>query len=201
MAQRKSYRRRRRKTKQSRRRKPSKDQQHWIRNQLAKRRAPEPRRPAGGPFTIPDGYAGISPTANIYDRRDRILNEMGFASYAAYLQSALWKEIRRDVRLWGMKCPICTGRKATQVHHIDYTPENLAGVDLHLLMPICRQCHETIEFRDDGTKRHPADVAVQTVWFRVCFSCERAAPRNTLQQGMCLNCAEDTDSKPQTETS
>lgn len=82
-----------------------------------------------------------------YKKRNKLLRLMGFATYKEYTQSDLWKDTRKRV-LANRICVGCSG-KATQVHHSQYTTENLKGTKLEFLHPICRSCHEHIEFDGD----------------------------------------------------
>lgn len=92
-----------------------------------------------------------------YEDRDRILAEMGYASYAAYLESDLWKSIRaRVIGTRGMACRMC-GKPATAVHHNQYSEANLTGKSLGHLFPICHSCHESVEFVN-GEKAEPRRV-------------------------------------------
>jgi hypothetical protein len=80
-------------------------------------------------------------TANAERFADR-LAALGFASYAAYLNSALWAGIR--ARVYGTKGRICIRCKchaATQIHHVNYEPDTLSGRSIIGLVPICRPCH------------------------------------------------------------
>lgn len=86
-----------------------------------------------------------------YEKRGRLLRELGFDSYKTYLSSPLWHSIRAKVLVGGVKCYGCPG-KANQVHHGRYTRENLSGTSLRYLYPICRDCHERIEF-ERGKKK------------------------------------------------
>jgi hypothetical protein len=71
----------------------------------------------------------------------RVLRELGFDLYADYLLSALWLDIRRRVmKRARKKCFDCDGR-ATQVHHEEYTVENLKGLNLRFLVALCDGCH------------------------------------------------------------
>jgi hypothetical protein len=69
----------------------------------------------------------------------------GFADYESYLQSPLWRRIRKEVLLASKgKCVGCDNR-ASEVHHRDYRPRVLAGKDLAALVPVCKSCHDKIE--------------------------------------------------------
>jgi len=83
---------------------------------------------------------------NRYKQRDAVLKAMGFDSYSAYLRSPLWKRIR--ARLFKV-CSMCVcGAPATQFHHRTYKRRYMEGRGkIHKYMvPICRKCHQTIEF-------------------------------------------------------
>jgi hypothetical protein len=76
--------------------------------------------------------------------------EMG---YAEYLQSALWRKIRRRVleRDEGL-CRICGGR-ATQVHHRTYHYDVIVGKNDEACVSLCARCHKRIEFTPEGERR------------------------------------------------
>lgn len=93
-----------------------------------------------------------------YNKRNIILEELGFTDYQEYLKSNLWKSIRAKVL--PSKC-CCCRKKASQVHHSKYTFENLSGKSIEHLHPICLGCHQKIEFTKKGIKRslHDAEKA------------------------------------------
>lgn len=83
-----------------------------------------------------------------YSSRNANLRRMGFASYAAYLKSDLWKAVRVLVyKAKGRNCYLC-GSEATVLHHNRYHENDLSGRRLRFISPICRRCHESVEFRD-----------------------------------------------------
>jgi len=86
---------------------------------------------------------------NEYGKRNRVLKALGYASYAAYLASDLWRTIRaRVLQRDGHVCRGCGGR-ANQAHHRNYRSDVLAGVnDVHIVS-MCNDCHEEIEFDGD----------------------------------------------------
>jgi uncharacterized CHY-type Zn-finger protein len=85
---------------------------------------------------------------NTYRSRNAYLREIGFASYAEYLASDLWKSIRELVfKVKGRQCFLC-GKAANQLHHNRYRPCDLLGKKLRHIHPICGECHKSIEFRD-----------------------------------------------------
>lgn len=87
-----------------------------------------------------------------YGDRNRMLDALGFSSYADYLSSDLWKAVRASVLTEGVKCSCCR-RQASQVHHHFYTPANLAGETTVGLYPICAGCHGSVELGKKGGKR------------------------------------------------
>lgn len=101
-----------------------------------------------------------------YAKRDELLLRLGFASYADYLTSVLWAEIReavldRDNR----QCRICD-RKARAVHHIDYSEATMIGDSLESLVSVCHNCHKKIEFNEEG-KKHTLFQA-RKMYHRLC---------------------------------
>lgn len=88
-----------------------------------------------------------------YSKRNDTCKKIGFKSYAAYLDSPLWKSIRKRVFSFkGGDCVSCGG-KANQIHHSEYTYENLSGKTFDGLYPVCGDCHHSAEFSNDGDKR------------------------------------------------
>jgi hypothetical protein len=86
-----------------------------------------------------------------YLGRAIVLKELGFSTYREYLQSDLWKSIRKRVcKIKGDACFLC-GNKATELHHNSYRYKDLVGKRLRYINPICHSCHGKIEF-DDGEK-------------------------------------------------
>lgn len=79
-----------------------------------------------------------------YSERNQILKKLGFGSYADYLKSLMWTDIRNDFLLHNPTCCKC-GVSATQVHHSQYTYDNLRGRSTQFLHAVCRPCHESAE--------------------------------------------------------
>lgn len=91
---------------------------------------------------------GLKRCGHSYEDRNAILKELGFGSYRHYLNSDIWRIVREMVfRVKGRKCFLC-GREATQIHHNRYHVNDLIGKRLKYINPVCRDCHEEIEFRD-----------------------------------------------------
>jgi len=87
---------------------------------------------------------------NAYERRNRELRQLGFATYKDFLRSDLWKQTRAKVLAGFSKCLLC-GQPSTQVHHMSYDTATLLGIRLYRCIALCEPCHKNIEF-DDGKK-------------------------------------------------
>ena len=85
---------------------------------------------------------------NNYIKRDLLLKKLNYNSYASYLRSKLWKNIRNIVLLKYPKCKICNDDSSV-VHHIRYTEHNLLGLSLDYLVALCNKCHYYIEFKNN----------------------------------------------------
>jgi hypothetical protein len=98
------------------------------------------------PFSPLPDMSSITSFTNPYQERQFYLSQIGFQSYAEYLNSALWKKIRWEVLCYfNFKCFCCEGR-ATQVHHQCYHKRDLLGKRRRFLKAICSTCHESLEF-------------------------------------------------------
>lgn len=98
---------------------------------------------------------------DVVQKRDVVLRSMCFDSYASYLRSDIWKEIREAVmRKAKWMCRAC-GRKAVHVHHRSYDKDTMSGRGMKNLIALCQDCHQAIEFSPSGTKRtlHEANEA------------------------------------------
>ena len=79
------------------------------------------------------------------EKRDVILQEMGFSSYSKYLRSPLWNGIRRRVLSRdNHTCFFCNNR-AKKVHHSSYAKRILKGEILRGMVSICYCCHKLLE--------------------------------------------------------
>lgn len=106
----------------------------------------------------------------IYSSRNRNLEIIGFDSYRSYLNSELWKGIRRRVFARSKECCVCNA-VATEIHHINYRTKTLLGNDISALIPLCQRCHRSIEFDDEGNKRSGVKARnesqrILAKWFR-----------------------------------
>jgi hypothetical protein len=98
-----------------------------------------------------------APRDEAYGDRNTILRRMGFKSYAEYLRSDTYKQIRRRAfKEYGEFCEVC-GEPAAGLHHSDYSKETLEG-DISGLVPLCVECHEHVEISRNGKKRTLADA-------------------------------------------
>ena len=71
----------------------------------------------------------------------------GFTSYKEYLNSPLWKEIRRKA-LQKRKHVCCgCGNRASQIHHSSYK-EDVMLDEGRYLYALCSDCHKYIEFNN-----------------------------------------------------
>lgn len=83
-----------------------------------------------------------------YQSRNKNLTRMGFESYKEYLNSPLWREIRKRVYLIkGDKCFLCEGQ-ATELHHNRYHQNDLSGKKIRNINPVCLTCHLDLEFKN-----------------------------------------------------
>lgn len=117
-----------------------------------------------------------------YELRGRLLAEMGFKTYSAYLGSSLWAEIRaKEVERDEGVCRLCFKNAAAQVHHSLYSRAVLLGEDLRWLTAVCGGCHRYVEFdRKTGKKRDGKEVGVAfrraEEYGRVRLQAERSDP-------------------------
>lgn len=92
------------------------------------------------------------------------LLSLGFKSYADYLDSTLWANIRRDVfTRWGRQCKAC-GFAATQIHHANYASATLCGDSTDALWPVCGDCHKRAHDRTGGLEA--ANEWIRGMWRR-----------------------------------
>ena len=74
-------------------------------------------------------------------------------SYDEYLETALWRRIKRRVLERDSKRCIRCGGKANRVHHRSYDDAVMLGNDDTKLASICEGCHTVIHFDGGGRKR------------------------------------------------
>lgn len=81
-----------------------------------------------------------------YQYRDSLISKLGYANYNHYLQSKMWKRIRKRVlERDEYVCYVCT-KEANQVHHRTYTEDNIFGIKLDGMISICAGCHKKAEY-------------------------------------------------------
>ncbi len=136
-----------------------------------------------------------------YAERNAILRQFGFPTYSAYLKSQLWKDIRQRVLASGQLCG-CDS-KPHQVHHRLYTVENLSGLSLYGMIPVCRYCHRRAEIASGGKcslkeanarldkifRRNRAQKAGRTRRGKVRIWCPCCNRNRALKGGPCPPCA------------
>jgi hypothetical protein len=86
-----------------------------------------------------------------YHNRNQELRMVGWEDYKKYLESDIWKRIREREFKCARVCEICRG-SATQLHHWSYEIEVMMGSIPEHLIPLCRNCHERIEFGANAEK-------------------------------------------------
>jgi hypothetical protein len=106
----------------------------------------------------------------MFDDRLSILFYLGFKSYAEYLRSSLWRRIKSAFLELHPYCCCCL-RHANQIHHRAYDYDTLAGLSNEQLAPICRKCHNEIEFYTDGSKRYGLEAVNKALNRRVSSFC------------------------------
>lgn len=81
------------------------------------------------------------------------VRDLGYESYAAYLCSGHWKDVRRRYsesdRPQDCKC----GRPGTQLHHLTY--ERLGAEEMTDLEAMCKGCHRALERPKRRKKKRP----------------------------------------------
>lgn len=130
-------------------------------------------------YEMAHAYSNVG---TVYGLRNKLLRELGYASYQDYLQSERWKKIRaRALQKNKGRCVHC-GKPATQVHHSKYDRKGLMGNSLKHLWPVCGDDHAAAERKPDGSKTtiYAANLALGTVtkaqvhfWSKVCPRCNR----------------------------
>jgi len=111
-----------------------------------------------------------------YRRRDKLLHELGYASYTDYLRSPTWRKVSARVmqRVQG-RCEIC-GEPASEVHHLKYSEEVILRHKhkLRHLIAICRNCHRDGEFDSSGkVSRVEANQRMNHPGLKECPLCKQ----------------------------
>jgi len=101
-----------------------------------------------------------------WEMQKKVLKEMGYNNYREYLAGVVWANIReRVLELHKHKCTICN-RKATTIHHREYTEEVLRGSRIESLEPLCWDCHNRIEYDKHGNKNDLFYANNKIDWFK-----------------------------------
>jgi hypothetical protein len=116
-------------------------------------------------------YLSFSTYWSAYQARDKLLIELSkeghfgeYAktkpiTYAGYISRKIWKKKReRVLDKYEYQCQRCASQMedlphCLQVHHMEYTKENLVGSSLEGLLLLCKWCHNEIEFDTSGSKK------------------------------------------------
>ena len=70
-----------------------------------------------------------------------------YKKYAKYRRSEIWKTIKKRIlQAASGECAACN-QQAVVVHHRDYRPRVLAGLDDTPLVALCEFCHEQVHAR------------------------------------------------------
>lgn len=101
-----------------------------------------PRRVRQNPFGVAAG--GSKEMGNGTNSLSQRLRRLGYASYAAYLSSPHWQDVRKRYYASGLYRGCCHGCGATnvplEIHHRTY--KRFGKEWLMDLMPLCRGCHQ-----------------------------------------------------------
>ncbi len=97
--------------------------------------------------------------SELYATRANSLKSLGFRDYGEYLDSKLWKSIRKRVLIRdGYMCRKCGKVSAHHVHHTSYKLRIMRGRTLDGLFSVCDWCHRDLEF--NGDEKRPGDEVV-----------------------------------------
>lgn len=99
--------------------------------------------------------------------RDRLkaLLLLGFPSYWDYLESDLWKIIRKSIFARdNYRCivPGCRVHGHIQAHHLSYKLDVLCGLDPSRIVTLCSDHHKIVEFTKAGRKLSLSRVVSKT---------------------------------------
>ena len=108
-----------------------------------------------------------------YTERNCILAELGYKDYRAYLRSQLWKDIRARKLAQDQSCYGCGREQFLQVHHSEYSLQNLTGTTLDGLWSVCARCHRWCEVTKSGQKRNPDQATKELFRIRKLYDSRR----------------------------
>ncbi len=72
--------------------------------------------------------------------RETRLAELGYASYADYMRSAAWRDVKARYRASDLPQICMCGEAKVDMHHTTY--ERVGRERLEDLIPLCRRCHD-----------------------------------------------------------
>lgn len=141
-----------------------------------------------------------------YADRNRTIRMLGFATYADYLKSAMWRRIAAEAySTHGRNCLLCRNASET-LHHISYGMLVLMGLNLKPIVPLCNSCHYRVEFFRNGKKRKlvQAQTAFNKLFKntkqkeerRISRHCKICGNRLRKRGGRCLFCKQKMSGDP-----
>lgn len=94
---------------------------------------------------------------NIEERSKRKKSVLEMDYHKEYLQSYLWRKIKKRVLERDKRtCQSCGGG-GNVVHHRSYAQDVLEGKNDAMLSTVCSGCHQLIHFADNGVRRTDAE--------------------------------------------
>src|ERR1041384_467720 len=75
------------------------------------------------------------------EARDAALQRLGYKTYAAYLGSRAWRQVRERYKASDLPQVCRCGATRWQLHHTTY--ERVGREHLEDLIPLCSECHAT----------------------------------------------------------
>lgn len=90
-----------------------------------------------------------------YSHREESLKTLGFSNYLEYLESDLWKVIRKVVfRRDNYRCVVqgCKCKSKISAHHISYSLPVLSGANVGMIVTLCDKHHKRVEFSKSNKK-------------------------------------------------
>jgi hypothetical protein len=156
-----------------------------------------------------------------YEERQIALTQLRFNNYQEYLDSKLWKVIRKHILERDVN--FCRARKcnnrSNEVHHFNYGTVTLLGQSPQTLVTLCRACHEKAHF--DKEKSLPLkQVQIRTLemvigtsikngvsnpsigkWFRNQYQCNIQVRKDILKELAKIGITYSPEQKENVDTS
>lgn len=78
-----------------------------------------------------------------------MLKKLGFKTYKEYLESELWKNLKKQIYAKKDKCDCCGSRDNLQIHHASYTfmrtkKDGKRVGSIKGLKLLCKNCHKKV---------------------------------------------------------